>query len=293
MSMPGWYPDPGGAQGRFRWWDGGTWSAETTPDPRSGPPGAAAAGGPPGQPGTGQPGAARTGAPASSRRGTAWPWVVGLVAFVVVLALVGWFVLRPLIVQAGGGGTDPGGTSTRETCPPQSGESAALPPQGSDGRVRGGPLSYPKLGTPWSEPVPEGRIPFGRDVVDQQIPTEPTWYAGLFVGRLMAGDGFFTPEEGSKIVVRCIQGTFYGTSPVGREDRRNEAVTVDGHDAWMVETHFTFDVADVAAKGEWVMIVIVDVGDGSAGLFFASVPDNASQYVEPARQAYEKLTVTT
>lgn len=292
MSTPGWYPDPGGAQGRFRWWDGGTWSAETTPDPRSGPPGAAGAAGAGGA--LGQPTAGRPGAPGNARR-TAWPWVVGLVAFVVVLALVGWFVLRPLIVQVGGGGTDPGGTSTKEVCPPQSGESATLPPQGSDGRVHGGPLSYPKLGTPWSEPVPEGRIPFGRDVVDQQIQTEAEsdWYAGVFVGRLMAGDGFFTPEEGSKIVVRCIMGTFYGLNAVGREDQRNVATTVDGHDAWLVETHFTFDVAGVEAKGEWVMIVIVDVGDGSAGLFFASVPDNASQYVDGARQAYEKLTVTT
>ncbi|WP_084635077.1 DUF2510 domain-containing protein [Propionicicella superfundia] len=26
MSQPGWYPDPGGAPGQFRYWDGTTWS---------------------------------------------------------------------------------------------------------------------------------------------------------------------------------------------------------------------------------------------------------------------------
>lgn len=289
MSTPGWYPDPGGAQGRFRWWDGGTWSAETTPDPRSAPPGAIFAGGAPGQSTTGRPGA-----PGSARR-TAWPWVIGLVAFVVLLALVGWFVLRPLIVQAGGGGTDPGGTSTKEVCPEASSETPSLPAQQADGRVHGGPLSYPRLGDPWSAPLPEGQIPFGRDVARQQIQTEsdPDWLAGVFVGRLMAGDGFFTPEEGSKIVVRCIMGTFYGNNAVTRDDQRNVATTVDGHDAWLLETQLSFDVPDLEAKGEWVLVVIVDVGDGSAGLFFASVPDNASQYVQPARQAYEKLMVTT
>lgn len=212
-----------------------------------------------------------------------------------VVVLVGWFVLRPLVVGAGGGPTDPGGTSTREVCPEQATESPTLPAQGTDGRVHGGPLSYPKLGDPWSEPVPEGNIPFGRDVVRQQIQTEsdPNWLAGVFVGRLMAGDGFFSPEEGSKIVVRCIMGTFYGNNAVTRADQRNVATTVDGHDAWLVETQLSFDVPGLEAKGEWVMVVIVDVGDGSAGLFFASVPDNASQYVAPARQAYEKLTVTT
>ena len=35
---PGWYPDPGGGQGLFRYWDGKAWSAATTPNPSAPPP---------------------------------------------------------------------------------------------------------------------------------------------------------------------------------------------------------------------------------------------------------------
>ena len=35
---PGWYPDPGGGQGLFRYWDGKAWSAATSPNPGAPPP---------------------------------------------------------------------------------------------------------------------------------------------------------------------------------------------------------------------------------------------------------------
>src|SRR4029434_9223386 len=35
---PGWYPDPGGGQGLFRYWDGKAWSAATSPNPSAPPP---------------------------------------------------------------------------------------------------------------------------------------------------------------------------------------------------------------------------------------------------------------
>ena len=36
MHEPGWYPDPEGTQGRFRWWDGQQWTDEFRDDPHSG-----------------------------------------------------------------------------------------------------------------------------------------------------------------------------------------------------------------------------------------------------------------
>ena len=36
----------------------------------------------------------------------------------------------------------------------------------------------------------------------------------MLVGELQAGDGFFTPEQGSQIVVKCILGEFYGNAEV-------------------------------------------------------------------------------
>ena len=37
----------------------------------------------------------------------------------------------------------------------------------NDGRVHGGPLSYPTLVPPWGAPVPDDRVPFGTDVLSQ------------------------------------------------------------------------------------------------------------------------------
>ena len=38
MSKAGWYPDPGGQQGMFRWWDGMQWTPQLTANPYAGPP---------------------------------------------------------------------------------------------------------------------------------------------------------------------------------------------------------------------------------------------------------------
>jgi len=37
MTATGWYPDPDGSP-RFRYWDGDTWSTQTTTNPRTTPP---------------------------------------------------------------------------------------------------------------------------------------------------------------------------------------------------------------------------------------------------------------
>src|ERR687889_433038 len=34
MPSSGWYPDPEGTPDRYRYWDGSSWSTETTDDPR-------------------------------------------------------------------------------------------------------------------------------------------------------------------------------------------------------------------------------------------------------------------
>ncbi|MGB4916528.1 MAG: DUF2510 domain-containing protein, partial [Propionicimonas sp.] len=53
MSAPGWYPDPGGQPGMYRFWTGTAWTATITANPAATPP--PTSGGPVGRPG-GQPG---------------------------------------------------------------------------------------------------------------------------------------------------------------------------------------------------------------------------------------------
>ena len=75
--LTGWYPDPGGAADRYRYWDGTTWSATTTDDPRDPPPSGSSA------------------SPHRSRIGM----IIGVLAIVVILVIGGTLLvgnLRPV-----------------------------------------------------------------------------------------------------------------------------------------------------------------------------------------------------
>jgi hypothetical protein len=140
-------------------------------------------------------------------------------------------------------------------------------------------------------------VPFGRDVQSQQATVEadgngtPTWVASVLIARLLAGDGFFGPEQGVRVVATCVTGKFYGNAAVTRKDTRSQAITVDGHPAWTIEAHLSFQLPKIKTTGEMMIIVVVDTGGGEAGLFYASIPDTSPQFMEPARQALAGLKV--
>lgn len=282
MSAPGWFPDPAGVPGRFRYWDGTTWSPTTTTDPSSVPPGG---GGPAGQP---------PGAPAP-RRNTGLFVGVGIVVVVLLGGLI-FGLTRILDLGSDDRRTDgplpP--SPTQAVCPQDETPITERPPQPGDGRVHGGQLSFPEQGAPWSEPYPDNRIAFGRDAWAQQVPieTDPDWVAGVFVADLVAGDGFFGPEQGAAVVLECITGEFYGDTEVTRNDERSEAITVDGHEAWIIETWLGFDIPNLEAKSEYVIVVIVETAPGAASVYFASVPENAPELIPTAQALVEQLQVS-
>ncbi|HET9647362.1 MAG TPA: DUF2510 domain-containing protein, partial [Microlunatus sp.] len=147
-AAPGWYPDPGGRRGRYRFWDGRAWSATTTatppvggaPESHVGPAGVGPAGvgqARHGSAGPGHPGV--SGAQVEPRhRGRA----VAVIAAVTLLIGVGVVVLGG--AGALGGDLGPGGGSTPTICPPAT-SSAGEAPAPSGDRVVSGRLSYPRL----------------------------------------------------------------------------------------------------------------------------------------------------
>jgi hypothetical protein len=321
----GWYPDPGGGRGLYRYWDGKAWSAATSPNPSAPPPsqgigvsadyGQAAYGQGSAAYGTGshgygsygqsspygQQGPAGTGAYANfqqiqkKRSPIGW-WIAGA-ALVVVIVVVGVIAIRALNNGGTVGGLPGGGGQpSSEVCPKQSSQTPEPYDHPNDGRVHGGPVSYPQLGPPWSDPIGDPRVPFGRDVLRQDVTVEPNyqpgsnWIASIIVGELQAGDGFFTPEQGSQIVVKCILGAFYGNNPVTSDVKVNKAITIDGHDAWLVESQLSFSITGLKTKGELLIVAIVSAKD-SSGLYYASIPDTAPELLPPARKALANLKV--
>ena len=337
-AQAGWYPDPGGGQDLYRYWDGRAWSAATSPNPGSPPPtyglvgstptpagqalGAQALGGAgtqpyasqsygaqgyPGQtsgsqgssqttPGAGAYGSAYAGYPQSQKRRSPLGWWAAGAALVVVIAVVAVLAVR---AATGGGGFSglPGGQGSENACPVPRKATAEPAPDPNDGRVHGGPVSYPKLGPPWSSPTPDNRVAFGVDALTQTVLDQPNydgrnhlWVASVLVAELQAGDGFFSPRQGSEVVVRCILGTFYGDAAVTSDVQVNERATIDGHDAWVVESQLSFDIPGLRAKGERLIVAIVSAGSTS-GLYYASIPDTRPSLVEPARKALAELKV--
>lgn len=293
----GWYPDPGGQQGLFRYWDGQTWSAATTTNPQTSPPSQGLV---PQQAGPGQGGynqyQAQGGGPLEPKKSPIGWWIGAGVILVALVVLAAFFVrgaVNNINTPSGGGSGGP----VAELCPVDRTQRTAAPKQYNDGRVHGGALSYPRLPSPWGAPQGDNRVAFGRDVMSQSASVHTlydgrnSWVASVLVAELIAGDGFFTPEQGSEIVVKCVTGTFYDEAEVTREDKVNRATTVDGQDAWIVESQLSFDIEGLPTKGELLIVVIVASNDATSSLFYASIPDDSPQYVQPARDALKQLKV--
>ena len=203
-------------------------------------------------------------------------WITGA-ALLVVIVVVAVIAIRA-VTGADTPLTNPGGgQASQDVCPQQKTVTAAPAPT-NDGRVHGGPVSYPLLGSPWEAPARRTGSRSVSTPVTQTVTVEPNyapnshWVASVLVAELQAGDGFFTPEQGSQIVVKCILGAFYGNSPVTSEVKKNEKATIDGREAWIVESQLSFDIPNLRTKGELLIVAIVSAGNRS-GIFYASIPD--------------------
>ena len=188
MSKAGWYPDPGGQQGMFRWWDGMQWTPQLTANPYAGPPQAdpmqpfAAPTGPgalPMQDGTQPHPQAPYDYSSYDTRRRSGPGPILALAAVAVL-LVG-LVVGSLFLLGGGrlgplGGEQPASNPTADLCPRRSAVDVSPAPHvNPPGRVQGGKLSYPQLGEPWGVVKEETRVPFGRDVFGQDVMLESNY----------------------------------------------------------------------------------------------------------------------
>jgi len=274
----------------YRYWTGSSWSAAITNNPTQAPP-PGGIGAPP------RPAGQQQWNP-NQQKASQTKWWLAIGAIVVVLAVLAYLAIRGLGGILGTG-PSPGSNPTQSVCPKQVATTVSPKAAPNDGRVHGGALSYPMLGSPWSAPAPEDRVPFGRDVLSQIVTIEPNYnnegsscVASVIVGELVAGDGFFSPQEGSEIVVKCIMGAFYDDAEVLRDDKVNKAAKVDGKDAWLVETHLSFDIPGLEAKGELAIIMIVATSPESSSIYYASIPDNADpKLTTDARTAMAGLRV--
>lgn len=286
MAAVGWYPDPGGRPGQYRYWNGSSWSSHTTADPRRTPP-------------PSEQDSAPTSARSTNRR-QAIGWWIGIGIAVLVVAVIIWAVIRVLpTLNADGNPWTPGGNASANFCTAGVNTSTASPQPQAPGRVSAGHLSFPELGDPWQQPTPDNRVPFGTIAMMQTAPDQSDydgkgndWVSSILVSDLVSGDGFADARSASTVVLACVLGKYYADNVVHQQQISAGAHTVDGHAGWMIETQLSYDIPGLRAKGERVLLLVVQVKPDQYGLFYASVPDTSSDRLPDARKALSELKVS-
>ena len=97
-------------------------------------------------------------------------WIAGG-ALVIVIIVVAVLAIRAVTGGDTGTAGGPIGQPSQDVCPPENSASPDAPvSHPADGRVHGGPVSYPMLGAPWGPPGGEiNPVPFGSDVQSQAV----------------------------------------------------------------------------------------------------------------------------
>lgn len=259
MSAPGWYPDPQ-SQGRYRYWDGNTWTNDVMNSDGSEP------------------------------KKSPLPWIWFAVAMVAVVGLLVVLVYRPGVTAGPGVSTDtnssrPTGSQWDETIPSETPTEPQDPGPGTvvecprdtgedrsdlsaDGRLHGGDLSVvPPSGWERSPTYMPGVV----DHNSMLRPIIPGWISSISVGALRYSDGFGDPQIAAQQMMSCVASSSLFSSFTGRNDLLDEAIRLDGYQGWRITSEVFVDFPE-EVDGDIVDIIVIDTGD----------PDHLSIYVSAA-----------
>ena len=210
----------------------------------------------------------------------------------------------------GGGASDGGSGGSAPTDEEPATEAAAsdtactVPEDGAvteqvDGKVRGGGLEFPQpegweVGTGWGN-----QSAYVTDQHHADQPVEAGWYTLAGVGTVEFPEeegGYPGAEEAARAIFLCAlepeQGEELYGDPAMLRNYRDEATTVDGHDAWIVSADVVIsDLALLHSTDAWRRVVIVvDTPDGPAA-FDGGAALGHDQQVADLETMLEGLTV--
>jgi len=287
---PGWYPDPDGAPGLVRWWSGSAWSDVATPAG----PGVAVQVSPQLAPRVPDVSFSSEPERPTSASGLRAGWVVGISLLVLVL------VVGAGVLVGRTGSTEstetPEAEATVQQAPRPSGRS--FPP----GTVRiideASGISYPYLGDGWyewdlDEQYETDRIAGQYFTTQEVTPDEGIFIAQCTSGPLVEGYGWAGPgtlQTTTAAIADSVRGNYY-PSPNDRRVMRDEARTVDGHAAYLVEFQLSWQIPGYDATGERAALLLVDVGRPAPAQLYISIPNTHAELYGAIDQVLDAVDV--
>lgn len=278
---PGWYPDPAGAPGLYRWWDGSHW-ADVTSDSVQAPPPLAlpieAAGGV---------------APhhhASPLR-IAAALGLGFALFIsasIGLGLAIWPTQSDRSAQRAAGG--PGGL-------PTVGSVGTDPVGYLDERTRTatiGPASLTMPGDPYIlSPDPMAirgvldLLFWANAPVHVRYDGKNTWSSGVLLGRVAQSSSQDELQTEGTLALHRLSNAIFEQHPTELKGLRWDEHAVDGRPGMLFSARVYYSVDRLPSRYDTVTAVVVRLDDGSLIMAASSVPNDADSDV--ARQAADAL----
>jgi Protein of unknown function (DUF2510) len=276
---PGWYPDPAGATGLYRWWDGSHW-AEVTSDSAQAPPPL--------------PVTTEAGADALHRRGSPFRVAaalgLGFALFVsasIGLGLMIWPNQSNTSLQRAAGG--PAGL-------PSPG-SATEPVGHLDERTRTATIGPASLTMP-ADPYVLSPDPMAiRGVLDvlfwasapvhHRYDGKHDWSSGVLLGRLAESStqgGLQT--EGTRALHR-LSNVIFDRHPTELKGLSWDEHAVDGRAGMVFSAQVHYSVERLPSRYDTVTAILVPLADGSLIIAASSVPNDADPDI--AQQAADAL----
>jgi len=293
----GWYPDPSGVKGRYRYWDGDTWSDETTADPAHA---------------TAPVKAARDDSGQTGNRA----WLVALAVLALITAIVVALLLRGTGSPFGGGHAtedtnsakptisawDETSTPTPTTPPPPTqsgGVWVDCPVSTGVGNTKqtGGRLTAAGL----SVAIPAGyttdsdyiSMAFDQHSAGRNIPYGQTYWSAVSVGLASNADGFVDISTTAMQLMQCNSMTYHPVDgPAPTVLIAGEPMTISGHPAWHVRWNIHY--IDKPITGEILDAIAIDMGPEAnyLGVYWSCRPENDSDFEASIASAINSLTVT-
>jgi hypothetical protein len=145
-------------------------------------------------------------------------------------------------------------------------------------------IAYPYLGTGWSEYDALGMVETttvaGQYFTTQEVTPDGTRFiAQVTSGPVVEGYGWTGPGSLPATVSALADSVRLNYYPYPNERRimRDEALTVDGSAAHLIEFQLSWDVEGYDASGERAALLLIDVGRPAPALLYISIPNTHAE----------------